>query len=55
MPLYRVTFKDGKGKTSEIEIDAPTILMAFQSQADISSLITIRQINRTTGEGMDKM
>jgi hypothetical protein len=55
MPLFRLTFKDEYGKPSEIEVRAANMLMAFQNQADISRLITIKQINRITGEAMDKI
>jgi hypothetical protein len=48
--LYRLTFEDEDGKTSECELEAPNLPAALQSQTDISQLIKIERINRIAGE-----
>ena len=52
MPLYRLTFAGQDGSTSECEVEATNLPVAFQSPADISQLIKIERLNRIASEVM---
>ena len=55
MPSYRVTLKGENGQTWEYDVLAPSLPAVAEHQGDVSHLIEIEGIDRTTGEALGGM